>query len=229
MRCWRACCCAPDGTQAVDNNLHFYGNLLSKSCTLVVDGANLAEIHFPTVSNQDLMVAGQSAHLPVVFKLKDCKGPAEYNVKVTLSGTEDSEQPGFLASMTPPPRRGWGLVWKLSMERGWILTTQLGRPSRLSTVTMSINFRAWIQAKSGRDVTIGEFTASLTRHLSTFNMKILRWLFALVMLMTATEALAAGHSVQVYYGTNGDMRSSMIFSLEIVMPSAVYDGGYKSP
>ena len=90
---------ASSGVQAVDNNLHFYGNLLSKSCTLVVDGANLAEIHFPTVSNRDLMVAGQSAHLPVVFKLKDCKGPAGYNVKVTLSGTEDSGQPGFL-----PPR-----------------------------------------------------------------------------------------------------------------------------
>ncbi|MGD3028856.1 fimbrial protein, partial [Escherichia coli] len=25
-----------------------------------------------------------------------------------------------------------------------------------------INFKAWIQAKSGRDVTIGDFTASLT-------------------------------------------------------------------
>ncbi len=65
---------ASTGAQAVDNNLHFYGNLLSKSCTLVVDGAYLAEIHFPTVSNRDLMVSGQSAHLPVVFKLKDCKG-----------------------------------------------------------------------------------------------------------------------------------------------------------
>ncbi len=50
---------ASTGARAVDNNLHFYGNLLSKSCTLVVDGANLAEIHFPTVSNRDLIVAGQ--------------------------------------------------------------------------------------------------------------------------------------------------------------------------
>ncbi len=99
---------ASTGARAVDNNLHFYGNLLSKSCTLVVDGANLAEIHFPTVSNRDLIVAGQSVHLPVVFKLKDCKGPAGYNVKVTLSGTEDSGQPGFWQSMTPPPRRAWG-------------------------------------------------------------------------------------------------------------------------
>lgn len=129
---------ASTGAQAVDNNLHFYGNLLSKSCTLVVDGANLAEIHFPTVSNRDLMVAGQSAHLPVVFKLKDCKGPAGYNVKVTLSGTEDSGQPGFLAVDDTSTAQGWGLVWKPSTERGWILTTPPGRPSRLSTVTMTL-------------------------------------------------------------------------------------------
>ena len=65
---------ASTGARAVDNNLHFYGNLLSKSCTLVVDGANLAEIHFPTVSNRDLIVAGQSVHLPVVFRLKRASG-----------------------------------------------------------------------------------------------------------------------------------------------------------
>ena len=72
---------ASTGARAVDNNLHFYGNLLSKSCTLVVDGATWREIHFPTVSNRDLMVSGQSAHLPVVFKLKDCKGPADTTSK----------------------------------------------------------------------------------------------------------------------------------------------------
>ena len=59
----------------------FYGNLLSKSCTPVVDGELLAEVHFPTVSSQDLMVAGQSSGVPVVFKLKDCKGPADYRSK----------------------------------------------------------------------------------------------------------------------------------------------------
>ena len=32
--------------QAADN-LHFYGNLLSKSCTLVVRGETLAEVDFP--------------------------------------------------------------------------------------------------------------------------------------------------------------------------------------
>ena len=76
--------------QAADN-LHFYGNLLSKSCTLVVQGETLAEVHFPTISRKDLMVTGQSARVPVVFQLKDCKGPAQYEVRVTLTGTEDSE------------------------------------------------------------------------------------------------------------------------------------------
>lgn len=37
---------ASTGARAVDNNLHFYGNLLSKSCTLVVDGANLGRNPF---------------------------------------------------------------------------------------------------------------------------------------------------------------------------------------
>ena len=37
---------ASTGARAVDNNLHFYGNLLSKSCTLVV--LSLIHISEPT-------------------------------------------------------------------------------------------------------------------------------------------------------------------------------------
>ena len=37
---------ASTGARAVDNNLHFYGNVLSKSCTLVVQGETLAEVQF---------------------------------------------------------------------------------------------------------------------------------------------------------------------------------------
>ncbi|MGS2792855.1 fimbrial adhesin YfcO [Escherichia coli] len=59
-------------------------------------------------------------------------------------------------------------------------------------------------------------------------MKILRWLFALVMLMSATEALAAGHSIKLYYGISHDLQAITAFSLKIMMPSGVYDGEYKS-
>lgn len=119
---------------AVDNNLHFTGHLLSKSCTLVVNGGLLAEVHFPVVSNRDLMVAGQSSRVPVVFQLKDCKGPSNYEVKVTLTGTEDSEQAGYLALDTSSAAQGVGIGMEKRTERGLPLTTL---PERRSCSTMA--------------------------------------------------------------------------------------------
>ncbi|GCG27458.1 outer membrane protein [Escherichia coli] len=49
-------------------------------------------------------------------------------------------------------------------------------------------------------------------------MKILRWLFALVMLIATTEAMAAGHSVDVYYGYNGDSRNIVDLPLYFQTP-----------
>ena len=141
---------------AADNNLHFSGNLL------VVDGQYLAEVRFPTVSRQDLNVAGQSARVPVVFKLKDCKGPAGYNVKVTLTGVEDSEQPGFLALDTSSTAQGVGIGMEKTDGMQVAINNTNGATFALTNGNNDINFRAWLQAKSGRDVTIGEFTASLT-------------------------------------------------------------------
>ena len=137
---------------AADNNLHFSGNLLSKSCALVVDGQYLAEVRFPTVSRQDLNVAGQSARVPVVFKLKDCKGP----------GVEDSEQPGFLALDTSSTAQGVGIGMEKTDGMQVAINNTNGATFALTNGNNDINFRAWLQAKSGRDVTIGEFTASLT-------------------------------------------------------------------
>lgn len=147
---------------AVDNNLHFSGNLLSRSCTLVVDGGNLSEVHFPAISRQDLMVAGESPRVPVVFKLKDCKGPASYQVQVTLTGTEDSEQPGFLALDTTSTAQGVGIGMETTDGVRVAINNPTGAKFTLSDGSNDIHFRAWLQAKSGRDVTLGDFTASLT-------------------------------------------------------------------
>ena len=145
--------------QAADN-LHFYGNLLSKSCTLVVQGESLAEVHFPTVSRKDLMVTGQSARVPVVFQLKDCKGPAQYEVRVT--GTEDSEQPGFLALDVSSAAQGVGIGMEKTDGTPVPINNTSGATFVLSNGNNNLNFNAWLQAKSGREVTMGEFTASLT-------------------------------------------------------------------
>ncbi|MCF7446905.1 fimbrial protein [Escherichia coli] len=135
------------GTTLAADNLHFYGNLLSKSCTLVVDGE---------------VLAGQSSRVQVVFKLKDCKGPADYQVKVTLTGTEDSEQPGFLALDPASSAQGVGIGMEKS-DGTWVpLNDSAGATFNLTNGANNLNFNAWLQAKSGREVTSGDFTASLT-------------------------------------------------------------------
>ena len=145
---------------AADNNLHFSGNLLSKSCALVVDGQYLAEVRFPTVSDVNAIRAVRDEVR--VGKLKDCKGPAGYNVKVTLTGVEDSEQPGFLALDTSSTAQGVGIGMEKTDGMQVAINNTNGATFALTNGNNDINFRAWLQAKSGRDVTIGEFTASLT-------------------------------------------------------------------
>ncbi|MDM8910830.1 fimbrial protein, partial [Escherichia coli] len=107
-------------------------------------------------------VSWQHHRVPVVFKLKDCKGPAGYNVKVTLTGVEDSEQPGFLALDTSSTAQGVGIGMEKTDGMQVAINNTNGATFALTNGNNDINFRAWLQAKSGRDVTIGEFTASLT-------------------------------------------------------------------
>ncbi|MGX9738680.1 fimbrial protein [Pseudocitrobacter corydidari] len=147
--------------QAADN-LHFYGNLLSKSCTLVAQGETLAEVHFPPISYKDLMAIGQSDRMPVVFQLKDCKGPAQYSVKVTLTGTEDSGQPGFLAIESSSGAQGVGIGMEKTDGTPVPINDPSGATFVLTNGSNALNFRAWLQAKSGRNVTPGDFTAMLT-------------------------------------------------------------------
>ncbi len=152
-------------TQAKNDNLYLHGNLLSKSCTPVSNGGLLVEVHFPTMSYKDLMVSGQSARVPVVFQLKECKEPAQYSVKVTLTGTEDSGQPGFLALDASSGAQGVGIGMETTNGVQVPINSTTGATFVLTTASggnNSLNFNAWLQAKSGRDVTPGDFTAQLT-------------------------------------------------------------------
>ncbi|HAJ2809476.1 TPA: hypothetical protein HMT14_03465 [Escherichia coli] len=144
------------------NNLHFYGNLMSKTCTPVEQAGTLAEVQFANISHKDLMVRGQSDRVPVVFRLKDCRGPAQYSVKVTLTGTEDSGQPGFLALDDTSGAQGVGIGMETTDGTAVAINNTTGVTFVLNDGNNSLNFRAWLQAKEGRDVTPGNFTAQLT-------------------------------------------------------------------
>ncbi|HDI5841852.1 TPA: fimbrial protein, partial [Escherichia coli] len=79
-----------------------------------------------------------------------------------LSGTEDSGQPGFLAVDDTSTAQGVGIGMETLDGTRVDINNTTGATFALINGNNDINFRAWIQAKSGRDVTIGEFTASLT-------------------------------------------------------------------
>ena len=57
------------GTTIAGDNLHFTGNLISKSCTPVINGSQLAELQFTAIAASDLMYLWQSERVPFVFKM----------------------------------------------------------------------------------------------------------------------------------------------------------------
>ncbi len=103
-----------------------------------------------------------SDRVPVVFRLKDCHGPAQYSVKVTLTGTEDSGQPGFLALDDTSGAQGVGIGMETTDGTAVAINNTTGVTFVLNDGNNSLNFRAWLQAKEGRAVTPGNFTAQLT-------------------------------------------------------------------
>ncbi len=83
-------------------------------------------------------------------------------MQVTLTGTEDSEQPGFLALDTTSTAQGVGIGMETIDGVRVAINNPTGAKFTLSDGSNDIHFRAWLQAKSGRDVTLGDFTANLT-------------------------------------------------------------------
>ncbi len=86
----------------------------------------------------------------------------QYSVKVTLTGTEDSGQPGFLALDGTSGAQGVGIGMETTDGTAVAINNTTGVTFVLNDGNNSLNFRAWLQAKEGREVTPGDFTAQLT-------------------------------------------------------------------
>lgn len=116
------------GTTIAGDNLHFTGNLISKSCTPVINGSQLAEVHFPAIAASDLMNLGQSERVPLVFQLKDCHSSTLFNVKVTL--TKIVLYPAFWPLTPRHQHPALGLVLKLRQAHRCQSTIQQASRSR---------------------------------------------------------------------------------------------------
>ncbi|MGC6745050.1 fimbrial protein [Escherichia coli] len=147
------------------NNLHFTGNLIDKSCTLVAHGGLLAEVRFPTISSRDLSTQMQSGKVSMAFELENCKGSSQSqnSVKVTFTGTEDTGQPRiFLALDSDSQAQGVGIGIETVDGVPVKINNNSGATFVLSDGSNTLLFNIWVQAKSGRDVTLGNFTATAT-------------------------------------------------------------------
>ena len=135
------------------NNLHFTGNLIDKSCTLVAPGGLLAEVRFPTISSRDLSTQMQSGKVSMAFELENCKGSSQSqnSVKVTFTGTEDTGQPGFLALDSDRQAQGVGIGIETVDGVPVKINNNSGATFVLSDGSNTLLFNTWVQAKSGED------------------------------------------------------------------------------
>lgn len=97
-----------------------------------------------------------------MFQLKDCHSSTLFNVKVTLTGTEDSALPGFLAFDSSSSASGAGIGIETAAGTSVPINNTTGVTLPLNQGNNSLNFNTWLQAKSGRDVTSGDFSATVT-------------------------------------------------------------------
>ena len=97
-----------------------------------------------------------------MFQLKDCHSSTLFNVKGTLTGTEDSALPAFLAFDSSSSASGAGIGIETAAGTSVPINNTTGVTLPLNQGNNSLNFNTWLQAKSGRDVTSGDFSATVT-------------------------------------------------------------------
>ncbi|HAY5054028.1 TPA: fimbrial protein, partial [Escherichia coli] len=95
---------------------------------------------------------------------ENCKGSSQSqnSVKVTFTGTEDTGQPGFLALDSDSQAQGVGIGIETVDGVPVKINNNSGATFVLSDGSNTLLFNTWVQAKSGRDVTLGNFTATAT-------------------------------------------------------------------
>ncbi|MBW6234120.1 fimbrial protein, partial [Pseudomonas aeruginosa] len=76
--------------------------------------------------------------------------------------TEDSALPGFLAFDSSSSASGAGIGIETAAGTSVPINNTTGVTLPLNQGNNSLNFNTWLQAKSGRDVTSGDFSATVT-------------------------------------------------------------------
>ncbi|MCX9000700.1 fimbrial protein [Citrobacter portucalensis] len=142
------------------DNLHFSGSLVASSCTLTMQGADIAEVDFSSLDASDFIPGGQSARKPVVFELTDCDSALSNGVQVIFTGTEATGMRGILAIDSYSGASGIGIGIEMLSGVPVDINNESGAVFTLVTGKNTLSLNAWVQRLPGEDLIPGRFSAS---------------------------------------------------------------------
>ncbi len=140
--------------------IHYTGVLVAGTCEPVINGDVMATVDFRNVSTDSFHATGKTTPVPFQLSLKNCHSALASGVLVTFTGVRDSRQPDLLALESSSVASGFAIGIETPDQQPLIINAAQGTPFVITEGNTIINLQAWLQKKSGGDVTPGAFTAT---------------------------------------------------------------------
>ena len=152
--------------QAVENNLHFSGALVSEPCNLDPQTTDFI-VDFGTVVDKYLYLNTRTKSLPVVVNLTDCDISLGNKAILTFKGDENSALPGLLAVTGAAT----GIAIGMETADGTALPFNQPAPEfTLANGTNRLTLQAYVQGEPAaimqQTITPGDFSATATFELA---------------------------------------------------------------
>jgi len=152
--------------QALDNNLHFSGALVSEPCNLDPQTSDIS-VDFGTVVEKYLYQNTRTLGVPFVVNLTDCDISLGNKVTMTFKGTENSALPGLLVTTGAAT----GIAIGMETPEGTALPFNEPTPEyALATGSNQFTLQAYVQGEPAaitqQTITPGDFSAAATFELA---------------------------------------------------------------
>lgn len=152
--------------QAIDNNLHFSGTLVSEPCNLDPQTSDIL-VDFGSIVDKYLYANARTKSIPFVVKLTDCDTSLGNKATLTFKGTENTALPGLLAVTGAAT----GIAIGMEASDGSALPFNAPTPEyTLAKGTNSFTLGVYVQAEplaiAQQTITQGDFTATATFELA---------------------------------------------------------------
>ncbi|WP_449544880.1 fimbrial protein [Lelliottia amnigena] len=155
-----------DEAQALDNNLHFSGTLVSEPCNLDPQTSDIT-VDFSSVVEKYLYQNTRTLGVPLVVNLTDCDISLGNKVTMIFKGTESSVLPGLLATTGSAK----GIAIGMETPDGTKLPFNQPTPEyAIATGSNQLTLKAYVQGEpvaiAQQNITPGDISATATFELA---------------------------------------------------------------